>query len=1222
MNVKYPALIALLCATSAQASNVFINEIHYDNAGSDLNEFVEIAAPENTVLTGWSIAFYNGSASQLSVYNTLPIEGELVNIENGYGYISVYPSSIQNGAPDGVALVDSNNNLVQFLSYEGSMTAASGVAQGLTSEDIGVQETSSTPVGFSLQLSGSNGASYSDFTWQEPAIATPSAANNSQSFGDGDILDIAPSITTFIPASGSENVALDQALSITFSEAVNVSQWNAIQCNLSGAISVSASNTGNTFTLTPSKNFMLGDTCSFTVKYLDVSDIDGEPNNLSEDATFSFSVLSEVVEIDLIINEFQADPASDISGDANGDGTRDSSQDEFVELVNPTEIAVDISGWTLSDSYGLRHTFPEHSVIPAGCAAVVFGGGEPTGDFGGALVQKASSGGVGLNNGGDSIILSNGAASLEIAYGSNAGSNQSLNLSPDISGETYEKHSEISGTGGELFSPGTQSNGAKYNGCSIPDIAPTVLEVSPNNNDTNVAVDTTINLVFSEDVTVSSWQSLACSTSGEVALTGNTTGSSFVLTPAQTLANNELCTFNVSADSVADTDNTINYMASDLTSSFTTEPLLSCNSESLELISTIQGTGTASNYVNQSVQVQGVVTSVLPSLEAFIMQEEAADEDGNPSSSEGIFIYNESNAFAMPQVGDVVLAEGIVAEFYNRTQIALTRSPIACGQGEVAATELNLPFTSLEQAESLEGMLVTSSQPLIVSDNYNLGQYGEVTLSSKRLYTPTNIYLPGSEQASALSVANQLDQITLDDGQNGSDPETVVFPTGNLSASNTLRTGDTVALLTGVVDYSFSKYRVIPTQEVVFSSTNQRTAAPELNLGNLKVASLNVLNYFTTLDVGTNICSPNNNLGCRGANTVSEFERQKTKTVSAIVAMDADIVGLMEIENNGFNEASAISDLVSAINAQMGEGTYAIVDAGSTIGTDAITVALIYKPSVVTPSGAVAILDSSNSITDNDGPLFNDGKNRPAVAQKFALVENAEEVAISVNHFKSKGSGCGAGDDDKETGQGNCNLTRTRAAQALTTFLSTQFPDTPTLIIGDLNSYAKEDPIRQIEQAGFTNLVHHFGGDKAYSYSFGGQAGYLDHALANGKALAKVVDVTEWHINADEPIVLDYNTEDKSNAQLAEYYAADAYRMSDHDPVIIAMDLKPSEPTLTTSLDVNQDGAINFTDYFAILAILGSQEGDGNFNTLADYDADKSITPLDLQAWYQQYLSQ
>jgi len=645
------------------------------------------------------------------------------------------------------------------------------------------------------------------------------------------------------------------------------------------------------------------------------------------------------------------------------------------------------------------------------------------------------------------------------------------------------------------------------------------------------------------------------------------------------------------------------------------EPGVCC--DVVTLIHDVQGSGDASPLNGETVLIEGIVSASFADIGGFFVQEESADMDADPATSEGVFV---SYSGELPVVGSLVSVIGDVSENFGRTQLTATEAPAIITTDTVGAlvSSLTLPFADAAAAESLEGMLVSASQALVVTDNFTLGRFGQVTLSTERLFTPTNVFAPGSDAAIELEAANTLNRILLDDGDSTQNPEVVVFPTGNLSASNTLRLGDTVASLTGIVDYAFGDYRVIPTQNPTFVATNARTAEPDLNLGNLKVASLNVLNYFNGIDDSGSLCGPSASSSCRGADSDLEFERQKAKTVAAIVAMDADIVGLMEIENNGFSGGSAIDDLVAAINAIMGAGTYSIVDPGAPIGTDAITVALLYKSSVVLLNGASQILDSSNSISDADGVLFVDTRNRPSLVQKFALVENGETLVISVNHLKSKGSGCGAGDDDTTTGQGNCNLTRTRAAQALSAFLDTQFPDTATLIIGDLNAYAKEDPVSALEQAGFTNLINSFGGDEAYSYSFRGLLGYLDHALANDEAMAKVVDVTEWHINADEPIALDYNVEFKTPGNVDNYYADDAYRMSDHDPVVIALQFEAT----ALAGDVNGDGVVNVSDYYLFFASYGSSEGDAAYNTAADMNSNGIIDMIDFQLWYQVYLAQ
>ncbi|MEP0549061.1 MAG: lamin tail domain-containing protein [Rhodothermales bacterium] len=171
----------------------------------------------------------------------------------------------------------------------------------------------------------------------------------------------------------------------------------------------------------------------------------------------------------LVINEFLADPAGDLSGDANGDGVRDGSADEFVEILNPTDEPIDISGWTLSDAVGVRHTFAAGTVVEAQCGAVVFGGGSPSGDFGFTVVQTASAGFLGLNNGGDTVTLADafGMTVAEVAFGAEGGSDQSLTRDPDVTGD-FVQHSTATGSGGALFSPGTQVDGTAFAGCSAP----------------------------------------------------------------------------------------------------------------------------------------------------------------------------------------------------------------------------------------------------------------------------------------------------------------------------------------------------------------------------------------------------------------------------------------------------------------------------------------------------------------------------------------------------------------------------------------------------------------------------------------------------------------------------------------------------------------------------------------------------------------------------------
>ncbi len=185
-------------------TEVWINEFHYDNTGSDTGEFVEIAGTAGTDLSGWSIVAYNGNGG--SSYDTENLTGTLPDQSNGFGTLSFAISGIQNGAPDGLALVDDSSTLVMFISYEGSFTASGGAANGVTSTDIGVSEPTNNPVGYSLQLSGT-GAKYADFTWQSPATNTSATVNTGQSFTGGSS-NQAPTAEANGPYSGEAGVAV------------------------------------------------------------------------------------------------------------------------------------------------------------------------------------------------------------------------------------------------------------------------------------------------------------------------------------------------------------------------------------------------------------------------------------------------------------------------------------------------------------------------------------------------------------------------------------------------------------------------------------------------------------------------------------------------------------------------------------------------------------------------------------------------------------------------------------------------------------------------------------------------------------------------------------------------------------------------------------------------------------------------------------------------------
>jgi uncharacterized repeat protein (TIGR01451 family) len=575
-------------------------------------------------------------------------------------------------------------------------------------------------------------------------------------------------------------------------------------------------------------------------------------------------------------------------------------------------------------------------------------------------------------------------------------------------------------------------------------------------------------------------------------------------------------------------------------------------------IHTIQGNGDTSPEEGNVHAIEGIVVADYQApgggINGFFVQEDDANVDADPMTSEGILVYDGYSPAVDVSVGDVVRVIGTVAEYGGMTELNNISSVEICpAMGFASPATPTMPVASVGNWEWYEGMLVNFTQTLYVTEHYYLGRYGEISLSvNDRLSNPTQVVTPGLD-ANILQDLNDRSQIVLDDAITSQNPDPIIYPSPELSATNTLRGGDTLGELTGVMNHAYGLYLVEPVGPITFTHSNPRPTAPDPVGGSLQVASFNVLNYFSTIDDSGDICGPSGDMGCRGADSASEFTRQRDKIINAILTMDADIVGLMEIENHATD--AAVDDLVAGLNAIAGAGTYAKVATGP-IGTDAIKVALIYQTASATPIGSYAVLDDSFDAN------YREDYNRPALAQTFADT-NGGRVTVVVNHLKSKGSDCDdIGDPDTGDGQGNCNLTRTAAAEIMLDWLATDPTESSSynfLIIGDLNSYAMEDPIVTLEDGGYTNLYRAFSGDD-YSYVFDGQWGTLDYSLASAALLPDVTGATAWHINSDEPGVLDYNEEYKSTDQLTSLYAPDQYRASDHDPIIVGLDLSFEVP--------------------------------------------------------------
>jgi len=617
-------------------------------------------------------------------------------------------------------------------------------------------------------------------------------------------------------------------------------------------------------------------------------------------------------------------------------------------------------------------------------------------------------------------------------------------------------------------------------------------------------------------------------------------------------------------------------------------------------ISQVQGTTDTSPLVGQEVAIEGIVVGDYegPSgtLRGFYVQSRDQDVDDDPRTSEGIFVFNFDNDGV--NVGDEVYVEGVVAEQQGQTQLG---SPsvltVLSTDNTVTPTIVSLPKATADAFEAYEGMLVTVPQTLYVTEYFQTARSGEVVTSTiDHLPQPTAVVDPGQD-AIALQAANNLTKLILDDADNlsNADPLQALVNGAPITAANPLRGGDTIAGATGVMTYTWGGYSASPNNwrlrpasptadQFDFTTANPRPTAPPQVGGTLKIVGFNVLNYFRTLDIGTqqNCGVIGERQECRGAETAEELTRQHDKLIAALLDIDADVYGFAELENTETTpgvSVDVLGPIVESLNDELGDEVWAAVDTGL-IGTDTIRVGVIYR------TDTVEVIDWD--VMDADSfPGFDDDNNRPALAVALREVATDGVLTVAVNHWKSKGS-CPASGPDADLGDGAAcwNAARVNAAESLLAWLDTDpldVDDEDVLIFGDLNSYAQEAPIDVLIDAGYVDVVQYFA-PGAHSYVFDGQWGTLDYAIASASLAGQVTGAGDYHINADEMPLLDYNTNFKSPAQIAAWYAPDQFRTSDHDPALVGIalaELAAPVPSVTPSLPLTNDTEVTFTVQFS-----------------------------------------
>lgn len=735
--------------------------------------------------------------------------------------------------------------------------------------------------------------------------------------------------------------------------------------------------------------------------------------------------------------------------------------------------------------------------------------------------------------------------------------------------------------------------------------APQVQSIVPAAGAMNVTLASPLVITFDQPVTLSGlWMEVTSNLSGSLPVTISNVGPlRYTITPTTPWPAGESLSVRVIASQV--TNSASQAMAVDRSWSFHTVP----STSQITPISAIQGTDGFSRWAGAQVSVQGVVTGSFqgasPALGGFFIQEETADEDDNPASSEAIWVSDRSSTASMPLgLGDRVRVTGTVSEAGSQTQLVSVTAVQKLDTTMLpTATPVSLPLTTPIELEKVECMRVVFPQTLTVTNNSgsgggvndNFARFGELTLCSDgALIVPTEIIDPNDHPASGTSTSGRtnvaairnmerlapLRCLLLDDGSTAFLPLTLP----HLSAEGTRRCGDQLTGLTAVLAYSNDAYRLQPSEPLPWTDANPRPRQPPSVGGRLRVASMNVLNYFTTFGGSTD----------RGASNANEFARQKAKIISALSSLEAEVIGLMEIQNS----TATVQDLLTSLNEVVADDYTMVPDPPGgypTAGTSAdyVRCVLLYRASRLALRGDCWIDTDSVWYMPNASvdPL------RFPLAQIFEERDSGERFGVCVNHWKSKSSSDASGLNlDQNDGQAAYNELRKQQAARLHTWLqgvSTSAGEPDMLIIGDLNSYGEEDPLDTLRAAGWQDQGQRFHGAGDYSYRLGGQRGRLDHAFANAAMAAQITGQDHWHINSDEPSFLDYNMEQKSPAILAMNLAT-PFRSSDHDPVLIGIRLNVPEVNYATwqstrtwapnssrgpQADPDADGLVNLAEF-------------------------------------------
>ncbi len=529
-------------------------------------------------------------------------------------------------------------------------------------------------------------------------------------------------------------------------------------------------------------------------------------------------------------------------------------------------------------------------------------------------------------------------------------------------------------------------------------------------------------------------------------------------------------------------------------------------------ISVIQGSDLQSVMLGQQVTVTGVVTHI--EQQGFFLQSRTTDADDDPDTSEALWIQTSGPT----EPGAVLAVSGEVSELPSEQPQENITALIDVNWEQCSQlTELpRQPVEHMDNPEALENMRLSIPSGWQAVDLYSLpGQ--RLRIASERLFVATQVVSPGAP-ASQLKQRNTQRSVSMD------------WSASETTLNSRLRAGDQLQSVTGIFDLRQRNPSILAETAPAVADAAKVPPVPNRDADrHLRVVSMNVQNLFNGDGKGGEFPTP------RGAETEAEYQRQLAELTAAIDALAPDVLAVMELENDGYSETSTIAQLSKQLNQLAGQTWAYVRPVEQRLGDDVIAVGLMYRSDRVRTEG-----DSASISTR---PF--DGLSRVPLTQRFVASVGDISLLVSVNHFKSKG-GCPDGNarnSDQGDGQGCWNEARERSSLVLSQWvkqLQQDWNEPNALIVGDLNSYRMEDPIRALIQAGWVDVAGQFLAPPYYSYRYFGEMGTLDYAFANQALIQHIEHADIWHINSDT-----------APNEVVPATSTGIARFSDHDPLIV-----------------------------------------------------------------------